>query len=91
MSVIQWMDAARDQLADIYVTTPSEERNDLVQIILSTERDLSDRAATMGESRGGNHRVLFVPRVTIFYTLDPHGVVRIFRIRPSKRRWSDEE
>lgn len=91
MREVEWRNRARDQLADIYVDTPAEEREELIRIVLQVERELAANAETAGESRGEDQRVYFAPRITVFYELMPGSVVQIFRVRPSKRRWTDTE
>lgn len=86
---ILWTETARDQLADLYVACPIDEREELIQIIGIVEQLLLKNGNIIGESRGGSHRVFFAPRITVFFSLLNTGDIEIFRVRSSRKTGFD--
>jgi hypothetical protein len=57
MSVLEWQEVARDELADIYVAATPDERERIVAEVERIERDLKDDPLEVGEGRAGDIRV----------------------------------
>lgn len=89
MSSVTWTDEGYDQLADIYVTTPAPDRNDLVSVVSRIERILTENAQFEGESREGNQRVYIHSPLAVTYALISYGPVLIMRVRSSRPRRKD--
>ena len=85
MKTVVWVDAALDQLANIYVATASGERNELVAAVEEIDRKLGGNGALEGESRGGTSRVYFHDLLVITFAAESNGLVTIAEVRPNKR------
>ena len=57
MSVVEWQESARDELADLWVQAAPAERPGIEQAVLAAERDLADDPLAVGESRFDRVRV----------------------------------
>jgi plasmid stabilization system protein ParE len=86
MSVVIWTDAARDQLADIWVQATPAERAAIEPVVLGLERDLGDDPLAVGESRNGPLRVEIRDPLTFWFQVSPDGRwVRIVRVHRPRR------
>jgi plasmid stabilization system protein ParE len=87
MNRVEWTDAARDQLADIWVQATPDERDRIEQVVLAVERDLVDDPNGVGEARGGRHRFVFRDPLSFWFEFSPSGGrVRIGRVLSPRRR-----
>ena len=80
-----WDDAAKDELADIWVTATPEERDEIEKAVLRANRELADDPE-VGESRDGNSRVHFVPPLTLWYRVMPDSRARVVSVRRHKKK-----
>lgn len=86
MSVVIWTDAARDQLADIWVRATPAERAAIEPIVLGLERDLGDDPLAVGESRNDPLRVEVRGLLTFWFQMLPDDRrVRIVRVHRPRR------
>lgn len=86
MSSLEWEEAARDELADIWVAATPAERADIEQVVIAAERDLKNDPLDVGESRYDNVRVLIRDPLTFWYDVSPSGDhVRIVHVHRHKR------
>jgi plasmid stabilization system protein ParE len=86
MSLVEWTNAARDQLADIWVLATPAERTVIERVVVAGERDLADDPLAVGESRFDRVRVAIRPPLTIWFEISADGSrVRIFRIRRPRK------
>ncbi|HET6575347.1 MAG TPA: hypothetical protein VFG68_17200 [Fimbriiglobus sp.] len=86
MSVVEWEDAARDELADIWVQATPAERAAIEPIVLGLERDLGDDPLAVGESRNDPLRVEFRDPLTFWFQVSPDDRrVRIVRVHRPRR------
>ncbi len=87
MTRIEWTDAARDQLADIWVTASVGDRDVIEAVVLAVERDLILNPYRVGESRFDWIRFEARGPLGFWFEVTPHGDrVRIFRVRRPPRR-----
>lgn len=86
MSLVEWEESARDELADIWVQATSAERPGIEQAVLAAERELADDPMAVGESRFDHVRVEVWEPLTVWYTVSADGSrVRIFHIHRPRR------
>lgn len=83
---VDWHDAARDRLADIWVTSTPQERDVIERNVLDMEAQLAVNAQFLGESREGNERVWFYRPLVVWYCLIPGGLVQIVHIAKLRAR-----
>jgi plasmid stabilization system protein ParE len=87
MNRVEWADAARDQLADIWVQATPDERDRIEQVVLAVERDLADDPYGVGEARGGRWRFVFRGPLSFWFEISPSGSrVRIGKVLRPRRR-----
>jgi hypothetical protein len=87
MSVVEWEDSARDELADIWVEASPDEREKIAALIEQLERDLRREPFDVGESRTGRVRVEVRSPLVFWFDVTPDGaVVRVIRVRRWRRR-----
>jgi plasmid stabilization system protein ParE len=87
MSVVEWAEKARDELADIYVQATPAERDALEQAVLALERDLADDAHAVGESRAGRLRFESRQFLAFWFEILPTGNgVRVVRVTRPRRK-----
>ena len=83
---VVWRPGARRQLAELWTSSP--DRSQIADAADEVDRLLSQRPLAVGESRGGNHRILFVEPLGVLYdvVLDDSRVTvwSIWR-RPGRR------
>jgi hypothetical protein len=86
MSMPEWADGARDELADIWVLATPADRERIEPVVLRFERDIADDPFHVGESRGGDLRIAVrMPLVFWFRVSDKRVRVRIVSVtRPAK-------
>lgn len=82
----EWIDAAKDDLADLWVAAPPDERDEIERAVLRENRLLADDPENEGESRPGNARVLIVSPLTIWYRVQPGPQARVFGVRRFRKR-----
>ena len=87
MSAIHWTDRARDDLADVYVRTPSDRRDGVERAVREVEQYLSENGAGAGESRADPFRVYIHPVLVVFFKAVPFEPTTLLRVRPT--RWRD--
>jgi len=84
MSVVEWADSARDELADIWVRATPAERERIEPIVLATERDLADAPLIVGESRVGRLRLEIRLPLAFWFDVSSAGdrvrIVRVIRL-----------
>lgn len=86
MSYVEWEDAARDELADIWVQAAPGERTGIERAVLAMERDLADDPLAVGESRFDRVRVETRSPLTVWFEVSADGRrVRVFRILRPRR------
>jgi hypothetical protein len=86
MSFVEWEDAARDELADIWVQATPAERAVIEPVVLRLERDLADDPLAVGESRNGSLRVEFREPLTFWFQVWTGARrVRIVRVHRPRR------
>ena len=87
---VEWHDRAKDQLADIWVTSLPAERELVEQAIHDINARLDIEAQFLGEGRRPNERVWFRHPVAVRYHLILGGVVRITHVA-LLRPWTANE
>jgi hypothetical protein len=86
MSLVEWDDAARDELADIWVQATPAERAVIEPVVLRLERDLADDPLAVGESRNGPLRVEFREFLTFWLQVwESASRVQIVRVHRPRR------
>lgn len=84
MSIVEWEEKARDELADIWVAATPAERAVIEPFVLKLERDLVADPDDVGESRGGRRRVLIGRLLVVWFDVWP-GRARVFHLTRPKR------
>jgi hypothetical protein len=83
---VRWSRRALDALAEIWLANPAE-RNEINHAAESLDRLLGVNPASQGESRGDDHRIVFMPPLVIDVIVHVENeVVRIVKIRHMRRR-----
>ncbi len=87
MTRVDWAEAARDELADIYVAATPEDRERMAAVVISVERSLSLIPLDTGESRAPNLRYEFRYPLGFWFRVNAEAThARIVRVvRPSRR------
>ena len=67
---VEWLQAARDGLARLWLQADSALRQAITAAAHTIDEQLQDDPLGVGESRTGNDRVLFVPPLGIRYEVD---------------------
>lgn len=81
MKFVTWTNFARDQLADIYVSTPSDRRDLLIQKMHELEQTLLEQGIFAGESRSGNERIYFHDQLMVYFLAKLGGELQITYFR----------
>ncbi|HKB41372.1 MAG TPA: hypothetical protein VKD72_33410 [Gemmataceae bacterium] len=79
MSPLEWVDKARDQLADIWVAATPAERAVMGPLVVQLESDLRDDPLAVGESSSSSRRVVIRSPLVVWFNVWP-GRVRIFYV-----------
>jgi hypothetical protein len=83
---LTWESTPLDQLAEAYVAADAEERARIAAAVEALNVRLRADPLAVGESRIGQFRVAFVPRLAIlFHVSEADRTVRVVRLRPSRR------
>jgi hypothetical protein len=77
----EWIDKARDALADIWVAATPDDRDAIERAVLEINRELADDPANKGESRTATSRALIVPPLTVWFRVLPGPQARVFGVR----------
>jgi hypothetical protein len=78
---VRWLDEADDQLAAIWMRVDSEKRRAVTEATNAIDRELKSDPFRQSESRENKRRVLFVPPLGIFFSVDTkRRVVRVVRV-----------
>ena len=90
MTRVDWAEAARDELADIYVAATPDDRERIAAAVLSVERSLSLIPLDTGESRAPGVRYEFRYPLGFWFRVNAEAThARIVRVvRPPRRRSS---
>jgi hypothetical protein len=84
---VLWHPVARDMLADAWMRSNSEIREQLNEASNQVDRILSEDPLSEGESRPRGRRIVFVPPLGVAYRVDqPANTVYILRIWPIGQR-----
>ena len=67
MSMVEWADSARDQLADIWVAATPEERDHIAAIVERLIRRLENDPLDVGECRAGGMRIEICPPLAVSF------------------------
>jgi len=86
MNDVEWIDAALDQLADIYVATAAGDREGIVSAVEEIDRVLGQNGQIEGESRGGYHRIYFHDLLVVFFAIVPHAPIQVTGVRSNRRK-----
>jgi len=86
MNDVDWIDAALDQLAEIYVAAPVGVREEIVDAVEEIDRVLGRNGEIEGESRGGYHRIYFHDLLVVFFAVVPHSAIQVTGIRSNRRK-----
>lgn len=65
-----WLEAALDQLAEIYVAADSSERDRIASGVEAFNARLASAPLDEGESRMGGYRVAFPPLLRVYFRVD---------------------
>jgi hypothetical protein len=78
MFTVIWKNSALNQLAEIYVSVTPEQRNKIFEAVTDLNARLEVGPLEIGESRGHIDRIVFVPLLSLFYSVDQVSkVVRV--------------
>jgi len=70
MYVVEWVNEAVRELAEIWVNSDSPERARITSAVTLLDRLLRDEPAEQGESRDGEDRITFAAPLGISYEID---------------------
>ncbi len=82
---VTWKQRALDRLADIYVTLTLPEQRQLAAHVEWVNRELTEHAWELGESRGADRRIWFTDWLVVSYFLIPGGGASIFFVSNNRR------
>jgi hypothetical protein len=89
MFLVEWLQTALDELADIWNRADSALRQAITAASHDLEQRLQNDAAHEGESRAGSERFVFVPPPGVTFRVEPDGqtvtVLHVRVYRPRKR------
>lgn len=71
----RWREAARDELADVWVAATPADRVRLEAAVLFTEALLLKNPHKVGESRFGEFRVVYTPPLTFWFRVPPGSTI----------------
>lgn len=78
---VTWTPQAENQLATLWANAPQQARQEITSAADSIDEKLGDDAESLGESRAGNRRILFVPPlVVIIEVLEPDRLVKVLSV-----------
>ena len=85
MFEVRWTGQARGLLADLW--SRAEDREAVTRAVHSMDILMKDTPHTLGESRSGDERIMFVPPLVVrFRVAEDDRLVTVFAIALSRRR-----
>ena len=86
MYTVIWLDAALDDLADLYVAADPANRERMAAGLVRLNRRLADHPQEEGESREGSYRLAFADLLAIRFRVEFKSMaVRVTRVYPYGR------
>jgi hypothetical protein len=78
---VEWLRAAFDELADIWIKADSRLRQNITEATHTLDLELQADPFRQSESREGNVRILFASPLAILFDVDPRqGIVWVLHV-----------
>jgi hypothetical protein len=79
---VTWRRAAENHLAEEWMAAPAQERVQITSAAHAIDQFLAVDATDVGESRGPNCRILFVPPLAVHFEVrEPDRIVVVLAVR----------